>query len=420
MRLRSGRVYSARYQYRHSLRRINILETIKEEKMAPTTTTTPVTPVTTVTTSSPTPTTTTTASGSGAPRFTIVTHSSITPFAGYVSGKLTQSVESFISSVNAHLVAKHITDDKLQYLEARSFLDLSKGDCGEWARSLVFRCADTWTELKSLLRKAYSQDVSDDMVQFLRTIIRDVQDRRSRTVVKVAAEVSDKLLEFTDKLRHTGWVKGRDVDGEEYMTLSRVMLLLQLSLVTTSLPDRLVALFDEPLDTDATEITIIEQIRKHLPKLPDGDPTILTPTGNEKRSGQVTSAAVGSYRQNSRGFQPQASSQQQNRMTCRNCGKAGHIMKECNARFCVIHNTDRHAYKNCRARQGNAGNSNRSSGNRSTGSQSSYSNRNRQDNFRKKQSKSSTVSSTQESTGGRSRSGNGSNFQSNQPVNTSP
>ena len=324
-----------------------------------TVTTTPTTTTTTSTTATGSVSSATTPSGSS-PRVTIVTHSSITPFAGYVGGRLPQSVETFVSAIEAHLQVKNIGDDKLAYVEARAYLDLTKGDLGEWSRSMVFRCADTWTALKALLRKAYSQEAAEDPILFLRGVARNVQDRRNRSVVRVAADVSDRLVEWADRVRHTNWVKGMDVDGEEYMTLEKVLLLLQLSFVTASLPDRLVSLFDEDLDIDSTELTIVDQIKRQMGKVPDFDPTILA-SGPVERSRPVV-APVSFNRQyqknsNSSGHQYKSNNNQSgNKIVCRNCGKLGHIMRFCQVQWCSVHNTDGHKYKECRSRQNSNGN----------------------------------------------------------------
>ena len=279
---------------------------------------------------------------------TIVTHSSIVSFAGIVNGRMPQPVESFIEALDAHLVAKGITDDSTAYLEARSYLDYVKGDLGFWARTFSFKVCEKWSDLKKLLRQAYTKDVSQDEVLFLRSIVRS-SDRKGRSIVQTAAELSDGLVELADRLKSSPWVKGTDNDGDHYLTLEKVILLLQLSLITSALPDRLVALFDEPLDDNASELTVVEQIRKQAQKIPDLDPTILNGTDkNKQNTGSVATAPVVNNRQST-----PSSPARNSKVECFNCGRFNHFARDCNAVYCNFHRTNSHKYTECRARRSN-------------------------------------------------------------------
>ena len=326
MRTRSGRVYSYRYFDRiERNRRLNRIVKVKidHSNMAP-----PVTP-------SP--------SGSGAMRYTIVTKSSICPFAGYVNGKLPQGVESFVEAVDAHLLAKNITDEREAYLEARSYLDFSKGDLSSWSRTIAFKLCKTWSDLKTSLRQAYAKTPEQDCVLFIREIIKNT-DRKGRSIVATAAQTSDMLLELTEKIKGTPWVE--QTGDVTKITLGKLILLLQLAFTTAALPDRLVALFDEDLDENSSELTILDQIRRHKSKLPDLDPSILVSADN--KSNESSSIALVSNKPFTRNHQDSRSSVQ-----CFNCGKLGHLARNCHAFFCSIHNSRAHKYQNCMARSGN-------------------------------------------------------------------
>ena len=259
MRLRSGRVYSYRYFYRHSAARVGkyncrhklgvtsrntMPDTPDTKGRKPNPNPNPPNP-----TPPPNPNPTPTPNPNPNPppnppnppnpqmpvppnqppppnqpqnRFTIVTHSAIQPFCGMVNGRMPQPVESFIDSLQAHLIAKNITDDSMAYQEARSFLDFVKGDLGDWARTFSFKVCSTWSGLKTLLRKAYAAEVETDAVLFHRNIIKQT-DRKGRGVVRCAAEISDKLIELADRLKSSTWVKGRDIDGEHYITVQKMI-----------------------------------------------------------------------------------------------------------------------------------------------------------------------------------------------------
>ena len=89
---------------------------------------------------------------------TKVTHSvtnfksALTPFAGRINGHLTQPVEVFINSIEAHLANKSVTDPQEQLREASVHLNLVKGDLCAASRSKAYHKCTTWDRLKQFLR----------------------------------------------------------------------------------------------------------------------------------------------------------------------------------------------------------------------------------------------------------------------------
>ena len=425
MRLRSKKTYSASYFFRRSAARsrgsklgqtsiVKLEGKMPDPKPSPSPKPNPAPNPTPTPNPAPTPAPTPVPPVPGPnpqpSRVTIVTHSAIQPFAGIVNGRLPQPVESFIDSIQAHLVSKQITDDQLAYQEARSFLDYVKGDLGDWARTFSFKVCTSWTGLKGLLRKAYASEVETDVVLYHRSIIKQT-DRKGRGVIRCAAEISDRLIEMSDMLKGSSWVKGIDRDGCHYVTLEKLVHFLQLSLITSTLPDRLVALFDEPMDDKANEILIVEQIKKHAPKLQDLDPSILNPTDRNTTKTQSNDISAAMTSQHNK--QGHNSSNYHQKGTCINCGKTGHFIKDCNVRYCHLHNNNSHKYADCRSRK------DKTKGNQNTGRNQSQSGQSgRKNNNSSKNKKSKNVSPVLNGSDPNEASTSG-NFQNNQ-TRTSP
>lgn len=252
MRLRSGRVYSYRFQdhleNRRAARRLN-------KKMTP-----------------PSP------GGSSPPNpaptqnpvLTVVNaRSAIVPFAGRVNGFLTQGVESWISSVDVHLTAKSITDQSLQLQEAKSFTDYAKGDAGAYLRGISFKETVTWDDFKTKLRSIYGSEDTLDEVLALRNVIK-VAFMTNLSVVDRAALIGDRLEEYNGQFDVSSWV-----NGNAHLSSRSLCRLVYLTLITAMLPEPLIKCFDEKLTSDSTELDIYRQIRKHLSKCTDLDPSLV-------------------------------------------------------------------------------------------------------------------------------------------------
>lgn len=348
MRLRSGRTYSSRYTYprRNTTSSKDSKELLKFLKNLALTSSNIM---------------------SQTSNITIVKTCAIQPFAGRVKGVLTQSTENWIDSLEAHFAAKSITDDKAKYTEAKSYIDYNKGDIGEFARHFCFRSCEDWTTFKSLIRAVYALDIKTDEVLFLRSIIK-LTSRNGKSIVQTAAELSDRIVEWADQLKTSSWVT-TDTDGNPAIKIDKLMLMLQLTFITYALPDRLVRLFDEKLTSNSSEMAVLDQIRKHGPRVPDLDSSILngldknkssnssSSNNNSNSTSQVAVTAPNRFSRNNTGgtgnmnFSPRNNSQYQ--PTCFNCGKIGHYVSQCYARYCSYHDSNTHKYSECKARSRN-------------------------------------------------------------------
>ena len=266
------------------------------------------------------------------------TQSAILPFKGYVDGRLEQSVETWISAVDSHLASKQVTSPDLQLQTARSFLDLTKGDVHEWTRLEQFRDCQSWDDFKPLLRRIYGREKEENPVMMFRSILK-LGDRRHKTFASSASQISDAMLEWRERVKRSNWTaNGTDI------TIDHMCHLIKLTLVCSTLPERLLKNFDINYGPDVLELDIVNQIRKNAAKVPDLDPTILS--GLDLPTSEI-SASISS--------QPEAShanpQNRHNSFKCYNCGKPGHVKTECKVKYCCIHQSSTHKYADCRKRK---------------------------------------------------------------------
>ena len=149
----------------------------------------------------------------------------ITPFAGKIDGRLTQSLESFISSVDAHIVVRGLNDRDLVLNEAKSHLDLSNGDIGDWSRSLGFNECKSWDELKTFLRDIYGEFQQQGMVRDLSEIFRLV-DRKQNKLISNMAKCFDKINQLAKRLESSDWIQG----DNDVISLDNFSKLIHLSI----------------------------------------------------------------------------------------------------------------------------------------------------------------------------------------------
>ena len=169
----------------------------------------------------------------------IETKSGICPFPGRVNGVLTRNLESFITSVDAVIVTKNLTDPEATLAEGLSHLEIGKGDISHFVRYGIIEDCKSWVELRAALRRLYGTQSDIDIALQLREIVK-LQDRRGRSYVANTATINDYLKEFIARLSNSNWVTN---DSKNLKNLS---LLLKLAVSTASLPDALVRVFDKP------------------------------------------------------------------------------------------------------------------------------------------------------------------------------
>ena len=268
----------------------------------------------------------------------------VTPFCGREGNELKQSVENFITSIESLVATKGLKDKQLIRNEAKSFFDYSKGDLSYWARTISFRSCNDWETLKCFLRKVYGGYSDIGLVRDMGSILRHV-NRAGYSMVANGAKINDRMLEFLSKIKNSDWVTGDAIALADFATL------IQLGLVMASLPEPLVNCFDKPLTKNSTEIDIMEQVVKHKGKVADFDLTILDgkeAVGKTKRKEGAQEIGVVNVTDNI----ARSSVNTRNNVTCHNCNRRGHVIRDCYARYCSTHNTAGHAYMNCWGRSG--------------------------------------------------------------------
>ena len=270
----------------------------------------------------------------------INTRTSLVPFAGKIQGVLQQNLESFLHAVDDLLAAKRLTDDHIVLAEAKSYLDLTKGDLGAWSRSLAYTKCRTWGEMKTFLRSVYGLQKDQDAVLQLRELFK-LADRKGRSLVANNALTNDLLSDLRLTLETSSWVNSTD----HTIKLDNLVTLLQLSCMTANLPDNLVANFDIDFDENSNETDVYKQVQKHSKKVTNLDTSIFLGKGlNEK---PATAAAVKEPPTAVAATRYNSSGPTSHKGECLNCRRPGHIAKFCRSLYCYIHKTNRHALQDC-------------------------------------------------------------------------
>ena len=270
------------------------------------------------------------------------TRSAITPFHGRIDGNISQSVESWIGSVEAHLVSNNIIEEELRIQAAKSFMDLAKGDLQDWVRSKYFESCSTWEALKSFLREIYGGDRFNTANMLIRSLIL-MSNRQGLSFIQNNAIIYDRTKEVIQRLAQSSWATtpkdAAKATTGYFISSENLQSLLLLAIQLASLPDALVSTFDVEFGPDFTEKDVVRQIMKHRGKIDNLDPSIMKQGDKTNTFRQI---AVTNQR-------PQRPVEQGNSVKCNNCQRFGHVKKECKTKYCSYHNTTKHSYDKCRA-----------------------------------------------------------------------
>ena len=120
-------------------------------------------------------------------------------------GSKCQDLETFITSVDTHLANLNWNSQTDILNEAKSYLDLSKGDLHNFVSTVEYRSCTDWLDLKKYLRKLYGVVSSRDPVIALQKMIREEQASHS-DYITFGGEVNAKTNSWMAMLRDSHWV----------------------------------------------------------------------------------------------------------------------------------------------------------------------------------------------------------------------
>ena len=282
--------------------------------------------------------------------------SGVTPFCGRVNGFCEQSVETFIRSVDTALSQKKLTDPGARFVEATSYLQGAKGDIGLYMRSMEYRECTTWEDLQILLRAAYGQKETGDLIRDFSEVLRLV-DRKGVHLLSYMATVTDAVMDFAPRFFTSDWVNNGMLSKEAWVKFTSFAILM------AGLPKVVVDNFDTPLTFSSGERLFRELVQKNLCRLEVVDSTLLI-GGLASSRKEASSSSVGhclsidrplavkeDFKAKHRSSSPSKGTDRGPSINCFNCGKSGHIKTNCNVRYCGYHESYDHNYKECLRRK---------------------------------------------------------------------
>ena len=187
----------------------------------------------------------------------------ITKFCGRLNNKR-PDIESFLDSLDLHIDSLTFRQESHKLQEAKSYLDLTRGDLINFIQSPHWKSLSTYEEFKTYLRLLYSDSRGIDSVTSLSNTIRDVHASEN-DYQTVSGIVSKQLNALGKKVKESEWSVENKIDVDD------LMIFLHQALTLSYLPKNLVEAMDQTWDKTHCIGIISQKVNKTLDKVPNID-----------------------------------------------------------------------------------------------------------------------------------------------------
>ena len=264
----------------------------------------------------------------------------ITKFCGRLNGAC-GDVENFLESLSHHIEAVGIRDEQEKLREAKSYLDLTRGDICQFTQSWKFKEIQTYSEFQEYLRNLYGVVTSTDVVKSLSRIFRDLASSDD-SYIELGGSAYQQINAWKQKARGSNWI------DDDQISLDDFCIMLHQAITLAHLPQPLVEVMKESWDRTHDLATIRERVQDNIGKVPDLDMSHIIEKRERNRKNVV--ATVGSNQTSqAQKFVP-LESNSKSPINCQKCGRNNHLTKDCYIdRFCSFHNARGHGLADCYA-----------------------------------------------------------------------
>ena len=262
----------------------------------------------------------------------------IVKFCGRINGEC-QEIENFLETLDNHLTASKVTDAN-KLAEARSFLDLTKGDLRFYAASWKFKTLNSYDDLKIYLRSVYGTVTQQDPVVSLSKLLRKFHMSETG-YEEFAGEAYTQLNSWMLSVEQSSWGQNGMIAIKDMATMIHQAVSLE------HLPLQLVEAMPANWDNTHDLATLHRRVQDSIGKVPNLDLARLL--GNKPtKTSNFQIASVSKHTEDTNTHK-KLTNTYQNRSNCMRCGSNNHNSQECYARvFCTFHRSTTHSTSQCK------------------------------------------------------------------------